>query len=348
LHQVNAGSCNLNDVAAGPLLRFELNQLPRAWALHQGRRFDVVHRVTPSWIGNGSLLPTLQVPFVIGPLLAAERPPESFAAYLNGVIGSRSFKRLHPRRVVAGLASRLRNWSSRGQRHLRTARKILTGNRVAFQCVPKRWQSRCEQVPYSGVEHDFFVPPLERLRNKPLRLLYVGRLVPYKGVELLLRAVAIAARRCEISLRIAGTGSETYGNFCKRLAKDLALDQQVDFISSMPRFELLGLYQETEIFCFPSLCDTYGVALLEAMSCGCAIVASDAAGPREILTDGTGITVPLRNPEQFIREFADGIVTLSNDSRLRDKLGVAARARVIEHHNWESISQQLLKVYEEL
>jgi hypothetical protein len=77
LHSINAGSCNFNDVDAGPLARFELRQLQAAWSLHRRQRFQLVHRVTPSWIGNASVLAALNVPLVVGPLLAADRPPES-------------------------------------------------------------------------------------------------------------------------------------------------------------------------------------------------------------------------------------------------------------------------------
>src|SRR5262249_42858538 len=110
LHAVDSGPCNFNDVAARSLLRFEMKQLPRAVALNRRLHFDVVHRVTPSWIGNPTLLPAMQVPLVVGPLLAGTRPQESFGPYLNRVPLARESGRAAVRRssIADRLASRAR------------------------------------------------------------------------------------------------------------------------------------------------------------------------------------------------------------------------------------------------
>ncbi len=346
LRPVAAGPCNFNDVSAGPLLRFEFGQLSRAWPLHRWQKFDVIHRVTPSWVGNTTLLPALRAPFVIGPLLAAERPPDSFGPYLTRVAGRPAQRRFHPFRIAAGLAGRLNNWLSRRYVHLRSARKILVGNQDAFERVPAAWRGRCELVPYAGVEHDYFVPPASRPASGPVQLLYVGRIVPYKGLELLLRAVAVAGPRCDLQLRVVGDGNPAYVAFCRQLTTDLGLAERVQFVPGVPRPHLRELYQQADVFCFPTLCDTYGVALLEAMSCGCAVAVSDVAGPHEIVPEGCGLKVPLREPEQYIGEFADALTALARSPRLRAELGKAARCRVLAHHDWDAITGQVLRIYE--
>ena len=118
--------------------------------------------------------------------------------------------------------------------------------------------------------------------------------------------------------------------------------------SFRPRRELPRFYQETDIFCFPTLCDTYGIALLEAMSCGCAVVVSDVGGPREIVADSTGVKVPLREPRQYIHDFADVLVNLASDSRLRADLGRTARSHIVRYHDWGTIAHSLLRIYDEL
>jgi glycosyltransferase involved in cell wall biosynthesis len=348
LYSVDAGACNFNDVEPAPLVRFEVRQLHRAWSLHRKLRFELVHRVTPSWIGNATALGALKVPLVIGPLLASDRPPESFAPYLRRAASRRSMCKLHPRRLAAGLARRARDWLADRQVHLAPARKILLGNRAAFDQVPPRLRSKCEQITYAGVEHDFFVPPPARLGGEPMQLLYVGRLVSYKGLELLLRAIAIAARRCDFHLRVVGDDAGDYSGYCQSLARELGLASNVEFLGCVPRARLRDFYQEADIFCFPTLCDTYGISLLEAMSCGCAVVASDVAGPREIVADGTGLKVPLRDPKQYIAEFSEALVALARDAVLRLGLGRAARDHILNHHDWHSIAGSLLQVYERL
>jgi glycosyltransferase involved in cell wall biosynthesis len=348
LFTVNAGSCNFNDVGAGPLARFELRQLPRAWGLHQRQHFDLVHRVTPSWIGNASVLAALRVPLMIGPLLAADRPPESFGPYLTRAATPSSMGRLHPQRLATGVASRAGAWLAERHVHLRPARKILVGTQTALKHVPARFRGKCEPVTYSGVEHDYFVPSATRLGDQPLQLLYVGRLVPYKGLELLLRALALAAQRCDLQLRVVGGGNPNYAAFCQELSRDLGVAQRVQFTPAVPRADLRDLYQQADVFCFPTLCDTYGIALLEAMSCGCAVVVSDVAGAGEMVVDGTGLRIPLRNPGQFIGEFAEALITLARDKVLRLGLGRAARSRILAHHDWNAIGRQVLRIYEQL
>jgi len=348
LHAISAGQCNFNDVAAGSLARFEIAQLPRAWQLACRTRFDVVHRVTPSAIGTASLLPSLRIPFMIGPLLASTSPPTSFAQVLFRAYTPPSVGRLHPRRVAAGLAWRANNWLAGRGCHLRSARKILVGTRIAYDNVPRALRKRCELLPYSGVEHDFFLPPLARTANQPLQLLYTGRLVPYKGLELLLRAVAVAVCRCPLQLRVVGSGEPAYAAFCNRLVDELQLKQVVDFVPAVPRPELLRLYQQADVYCFPTLCDTYGIAVLEAMSCGCPIIASDTSGAREIVDQAFGIKVPLTDPEQYVRRFAEAIIQLAREPTLRNQMGRNARDQVETHHDWTIIGNRLLQIYETL
>jgi glycosyltransferase involved in cell wall biosynthesis len=348
LISISAGNCNFNDVAAASLARFEIRQFPRAWRLATIDGFDVVHRVTPSAIGNSSLLPALRIPFVVGPLLANTPPPASFDPILRRAQTPPSMRRLHPRRVGVSLAWRARAWLAKRQYHLRSARKIIVGTRLAWEQVPPELRPRCELLTYSGVEHEFFVPPATRPIDRPIQLLFVGRLVSYKGLELLLRAVSLAARHCHLELRVVGGGDAAYEVFCRRLAEELGLASRVHFVPGVSRVELLAFYQQADLFCFPTLCDTYGIALLEAMSCACPVIVTDTSGAREIVDESFGIKVPLMEPEQYVRQFSEAIGRLARDLGLRDEMGRNARRQVETHHDWTIIGNRLLGIYERL
>ncbi len=290
----------------------------------------------------------MKVPFVVGPLLAANRPPECFSPYLRRAQTVSRQSRLHPSRMAAGAASRLRDVLARRGDYLAAARVILVGTRVALEHVPRHLHSRCETITYSGVEYQEFTPPRSRRPDGPVQLLYVGRVVPYKGLELLLRAIAAALGRCDLRLRIVGASDNEYGDWCRKLATDLGVADIVQFVPSLPRRELPTLYRQSDIFCFPTLCDTYGVALLEAMSCGCAVIVSDTGGPRETVCEASGVKVPLIEPDQYVDAYADAIVALAHDPERRARLGGNARKRIIEHHDWERITSRLLDIYERL
>src|SRR2546426_322429 len=150
----------------------------------------------------------MNVPLVFGPLLAGTRPPQSFGPYLNRVPSCRNHCTTTVRRpsMTDRLASRARTMLGAWQLHLRCARKILVGTRVTLDSIPSDLRNKCEYITYSGVEHQKFVPAATRRSSGQITLLYVGRLVAYKGLELLLRAVALARNTCRIRLQVVGTG----------------------------------------------------------------------------------------------------------------------------------------------
>lgn len=97
----------------------------------------------------------------------------------------------------------------------------------------------------------------------------------------------------------------------------------------------------------PSI-ETYGMVILEAMSCGCAVLVADYNGPGEIVQPATGLKVPLRTPQQFIDDYAARIVELAHDTALRSKLGASAREHVVRCHDWKQIESSWLEVYQEI
>jgi glycosyltransferase involved in cell wall biosynthesis len=305
----------------------------------------VVHRVTPSGLKD-SLLPVPSVPLVFGPVLLTERAPPAFDAYIRPNFTRERSLRALLTRMQHGIARRVfARWSTL-DRLMEHAALILAGTQTTLRRLPSKLHSRCRLITYAGVEHDLFRPAASRRLNRVPQLLYVGRVVPYKGVELLLRAAAEARRSCRFELRIVGGGNLSYRIYCQELANDLGLCDAVEFLDPLPRSSLVELYQFADVFCLPSV-ETYGVAILEAMSCGCAVLVSDINGPGDIVQAGTGVTVPLHDPDQFIAEYANRIVELADNSALRSELGAAAREHVVRHHDWDNIQATLLDIYDE-
>lgn len=335
-----------NDVGIAQLLRFEFCQRIVVGQLLRGQAFDAVHRVTPSGYKQ-SLLSVPSVPFVVGPVLKADSPPKSF----QSIFWPRLQRRYTPKAIAAwighGTARRVFGRFSTIERLIENAALILVGTEVTLRRLPARLHSRCRLVPYSGVEHNRFTPPAGPRASKLPRLLFVGRLVPYKGVELLLRAAAVARKRCRFELQIVGSGFPPYVDYCRKLAANLKLIDSVTFVGRVPREALIEMYRAADIFCMPSI-ETYGVAILEAMSTGCAVLVADYNGPGEIVPPGAGLKVPLEAPEQFIHAFAERIVGLIESKRLRRDLGERAREHVLRHHDWERIGASLLEIYAEV
>jgi spore coat protein SA len=171
--------------------------------------------------------------------------------------------------------------------------------------------------------------------------------VPYKGLELLLRAVAHLRRHVNVKLLIVGSGNrETVGYF-RRVATALETTSEVDFVGHVGRAELLGIYQAADLFCMPSI-ETYGLSILEAMSCGCVPVVADWNGPGEIVESEYGVKVALSDPEQFVIDYAERIVGMMDSPDMRKEMASRARETVIARHSWDKLLMVIGEAYREL
>ncbi len=331
-----------NDVSWSPLLRFE--RLQRRLATPERLRgYEVVHRVTPSGWKNSLLRPLSSQRVVVGPILLSNPPPASFDPIFRPQVFNRPLDRLTPRRFLASIARRYleRNDS----RLLDRADLIFCGSRVTRERLSQRQQKRCVVVPYAGVEHQRFVPPKGRQRDKALRLLFAGRLVPYKGLELLLRAIAILKKRIAVKLFVVGSSNPRTEAFFVQIASDLGLANEVEFVGRVTRDRLIDFYQSCDLFCMPSI-ETYGLAILEAMSCGCVPVVADFNGPGEIVDTDVGVKVPLKDPESFIGEYADAIESLVDDAGLMNRFRLRSREVAVTRHDWNAVLSPIREAYE--
>jgi len=335
-----------NDVGAVDLLWYELRQRHVVERLLRANPFDIVHRATPSGYKD-SFLRIPSVPLVVGPVLGSNPPPESFRS-----IYWAHLPRLNPLnwfrgRIKHAITRRVFQRFSTLDRLNENAALILVGTELTRRLLPERLHSRCRYITYTGIEHDLFTPPTRRRSSRVPQLLFVGRLVAYKGVELLLRAAAVARRRCRFELKIVGRSTARTRAYYHGLAADLRLTEVVTFVDGVRREDLADLYRAADVYSMPTI-EAYGIAVVEAMSSGCAVLVPDYNGPGEIVQPGRGLKVPLETPEQFIREYAERIVELVEDAKLREALGETAREYIVQHHDWKQFEASVLEIYDEV
>jgi glycosyltransferase involved in cell wall biosynthesis len=169
-------------------------------------------------------------------------------------------------------------------------------------------------------------------------ILTVGRLVDDKALDILLEAFARASDDFK-EWRLSVVGEGLLGDSLRAQAQALGIAGRVDW-HGVVRDPYL-FYRAAHVFALPSRVEGTPNALLEAMSCGLAVVVSDGApGPLELVEDGvTGLVVPVNDPVQL----AAALRRLGNDGALRRRLGAAARERVTEYDlpsalaTWESV-----------
>ncbi|MEO0653103.1 MAG: glycosyltransferase, partial [Planctomycetota bacterium] len=106
--------------------------------------------------------------------------------------------------------------------------------------------------------------------------------------------------------------------------------------------------RDCDVYAFPSVRESGGATVMEAMACGKPVVVADHGGPAETVDDSCGLRVPARSPEQLIEGVADAIESLGRDEALRVAMGRAARQRIERAFTWEVRAEAALSVYDDV
>lgn len=181
-------------------------------------------------------------------------------------------------------------------------------------------------------------------------LVFVGRLVEKKGVAYLIEAVSILARsNKDVELKVVGDGP--LRESLEKLARELKVDDRVQFVGSVPNEEIPIFFQAAEISVMPSVVaasgdqEGLGLVAVEALGCGCAVVAFDLPAVRDTIIDGkTGL---MAEPGNAL-DLADKIALLLDDKVLREGLAETGRSHVLRNFNWSAVGRAYTGIIEEL
>jgi glycosyltransferase involved in cell wall biosynthesis len=178
--------------------------------------------------------------------------------------------------------------------------------------------------------------------NLPERfLLFVGRLYPQKNFVTLARAFALI--KDEIPHRLVVAGQPRYkfeGELS--LLRDLGIEDRVDFLHYVPNDELPLLYNLADCFVYPSLYESFGLAQLEAMGCGCPVIGANAGAIPEV-TGGAAILFDPHSPQ----DLSQAILKVTGEPEVRRDLVERGLARAREF-TWERTARETLEVFREV
>jgi len=173
-------------------------------------------------------------------------------------------------------------------------------------------------------------------------ILFVGALEPRKNLGALLEALKLIQARYEkLPLVIAGPGAKDEARLNAQIARD-GLVPWVRFLGYVPKRELMTLYRLASVFVFPSLCEGFGIPLLEAMAGGLPVAASGVSALPEIGGEAALYFDP-KSPE----DMADKIIRLLQDTQLRQELIDKGKKRVLEF-DWTKTASETLNYYEDV
>ena len=178
-------------------------------------------------------------------------------------------------------------------------------------------------------------------------LLYVGRVEPLKGLDLLVEtAVQMEAEGEKVRMMVVGGGGpgEPETDRVRRLAEERQVDDLIDFVGRVDHDELPLYYNAADVCVVPSYYESFGLVALESMACGTPVVATRVGGLPTLVHHGhTGYLKSWRCPEAF----ANSVEMIISSERLQESLGTAARRRA-ELMGWPNVASMISEEYRAL
>jgi len=300
------------------------------------KRFDVVHRLTPlsptapSWLA--SRCRAAGVPFVLGPLNGGVPWPPGFDPARRQEREWLSYVR-DAYRLLPGY------WPTR-----RDASAILIGSRDTWNQMPRCFHGKCFYLPENAIDPQRFPLQRDRIAQKPIRVIFIGRLVPYKGADMLLEAAAPILQSGAMTLQIIGDGPQLPQ--LRRVIDRENIAAAVQLIGWTEHEQLRRYLAQADVLAFPSVREFGGAVVLEAMAMGVTPIVVNYGGPAELVTPSCGYLVPIGPPQQIISHFRQVLGTLAQDPQPLGSLGAAAQERVRRHFTWQAKARRVIEIYQ--
>jgi glycosyltransferase involved in cell wall biosynthesis len=227
---------------------------------------------------------------------------------------------------------------------LKRARAVVVPSRahLALSSELRGFEGKVEIIPF-GIDHTRWqdVPPPPP--GAPPRAIFIGRLVAYKGLDILLRALEQVP---DLRLDIVGSGPE--GPRLRTLAQALAITDRVRWYGEYPDSDLPRRMADADFLVLPSVTveEMFGMVVLEAMAAGRPVITTALpSAVREVNVPGvTGVEVPLRD----VSALARALETLSRDSARRASMGEAGRKRVAERFTQAAMAAKHIELYQRI
>ena len=297
--------------------------------------FDIVHRIVPISPDQPSVLatrlPRTGVPLVVGPLNGGLPWPEGYGA-VRKAEGEWMSRFRGITRFVPGLNALRENASA-----------LLLGSRDMMARNPERFRDRAIYLPENGIDPARFSVERPARGEGPLRLAYVGRLVPYKGPDLAIAAAADLLRDGRATMRIIGSGP--LRPELEAQVETLGLGQAVHFTGDIPHTQVQRELATADMMVSPAIREFGGGAVLEALYMGAVPAIVDYGGPPEFATADCAFLIPLGPRESIVTALRTVLEKVAADpSRLR-AMSEAGRDRARTLFEWDAKAAMLSRVY---
>lgn len=307
--------------------------------LHGVERFDLVHHVTFASYRQPSFMGRLGIPFIFGPVGGGETTPAKLrrGLSLSGRLAEAS----------RDLGGSLIAWDPLMRSTFSRARIIACTTSETMARIPWRYRSKCMVQLAIGIDESEIVGnPAKELAGT--QFLFIGRLLYWKGLHLAFRALAEVRQSAPgVRFKIIGTGADRA--WLEAQAVKAGVMDILEWVASAPHSEVGREYQKSLTLVFPSLHDSGGMVVLEALAAGVPVICLDLGGPGAIATTACAVVIPSQDETEsaVVHALAEAMIRLAGDSELRARLSAAAIERAHEL-TWDQAAHALYSAAEKM
>lgn len=316
----------------------------RAKELCKTTKIDICHHVSIADFRCAGHLWRLNVPFIFGPVGGGQETPECLTDYVKGHEKGEFF-RVFMNRVTTVFPS------YRGA--LKKAAIIYSSNDETSCCIKKCIgegddAKRLVQLTELCIDQSYLEErrDIVKKENSVVHIIVSGRLIYRKGVRILLEAVSQICSKNEFILDIYGDGDQR--KELERYTISHGLDDKVIFHGRIPFSEMQQAYRNADIYVLPSLRESTGTAVFEALGNKLPVVTFNQNGAKYVVQNDAGILVDLISKEQIVRDFAKAIERLIDNPKLRAEYGECGFRKLEQNYTWNKRVEQMAEVYTQI
>lgn len=305
-----------------------------ARALVRRVRFDVAHHLTYGRYWTPSALSLLPIPYLLGPVGGGESTPAGFLPTLDR--GARRFETI---RSFARWLGEADPWVRRTARNSRIALAATSATAERLRAIGAPDVRVCSPLGLSSSSLELL--GAMRSAHTSFRAISVGRMLPWKGFDLGIRAFA-QADLPGAEMWLIGDGPHL--PTLKTLARELGVADRITFFGRLERLETLEKIASCHVLVHPSLHEAAGFVCLEAMAAGLPVIALTSGGPGRLIELGGGVGVTPASPTAACAEIASALVTFANDSNAYREASDDAR-RYAQTRTWSRRAEVFDNLY---
>jgi glycosyltransferase involved in cell wall biosynthesis len=318
-------------------LLWQIGAYHHARNIHRLSPFDVVHHITFVTFRQPSFMGGLGIPFILGPVGGGETSPRHLRAGLS--LSGRLQEKFRDIAIDIARVDPLMH------RTFSKAALIACTTSETLQRIPQHFHRKCMVLPAIGID-----PPQEQLApSAPAAgptFLFIGRLLYWKGLHLVLRAMPEVLRQFpNARLKIVGQGKDA--GWLRQVAEESGVSAHVDWIPQLPHHEISTAYHGHVAFVFPSLHDSGAMVVLESLSAQLPVICLALGGPGIFVDSSCGVAIDTtsQSDQSIQHSIAEAMIRLAQEPSVRDSLVANCTARA-RHFSWDNAAQQLYSTFE--